>query len=106
MALAVGLLLALLLLDAPWSWAAVVVGAGVEVAESVFLLRWSRRRRATVGVEALVGRRAVAVTDLRPSGQVKFDGELWQARCEAGAAAGDAMVIRRIDGLTLEVEPA
>lgn len=106
MALLTALLLALLVLDSPWSWAAVVVGAGVEVAESVFLVRWSRRRRATVGVEALVGRRAVAVTDLRPSGQVKFDGELWQARCEAGAAAGDPVVIRRIDGLTLEVEPA
>lgn len=106
MALAVGLLLALLVLDAPWSWAAVVVGAGVEVAESVFLLRWSRRRRATVGVEAMIGRRAVAVTDLRPAGQVKFDGELWQARCEAGVAAGDPVVIRRIEGLTLEVEPA
>lgn len=106
MAFVLGLLLALFVLDAPWSFAAVVAGATVEVVESLVLLRWSRRRRATVGAETLAGRRAVASTDLRPSGQVKLDGELWQARCEAGATAGDTVVVCGIEGLTLEVEPA
>lgn len=106
MALTVGLLLALLVLDSPWNWVAVLAGAVIDVGESLLLVRWSRRRRATVGAEALVGRHAVAVTDLWPAGQVKLDGELWQARCEAGASAGDTVVVRRIEGLTLEVEAA
>lgn len=106
MALVVALLLAFTVLDPPWSVVAVVTGALVESAESFALLRWSRRRRATVGTEALVGRTAVATTDLWPAGQVKIDGELWQARCEGGVSAGDEVVVRGIDGLTLEVEPA
>jgi len=105
-AFALGLLLALFVLDAPWSIVAILAGATVEAAEAIVLLRWSQRRRATVGAETLAGRRAVASTDLRPYGQVKLDGELWQARCEAGASAGDTVVVRGLEGLTLEVEPA
>ena len=40
-----------------------------------------------------------------PEGQVRVAGELWQARCEAGAGAGDEVVVREVDGLTLVVEP-
>ena len=71
----------------------------------MLLLRWSRRRRVTVGAEALIGKAGVATTDLWPAGQVKVDGELWQARCEGGADAGTRIVVTRIEGLILTVEP-
>ncbi len=89
-------------------WAAVLIGAAaaVEVAESLLLLAWSRRRRSAVGVEALVGRRGVAVSDLSPDGQVKVDGELWNARAAAGIDAGADVIVRAIEGLTLDVERA
>jgi membrane protein implicated in regulation of membrane protease activity len=103
--LAVALLLAIFVLDEPWSWVAVGVGGAWEVAETVLLVRWSQRRQAAVGVEALVGRRAVVAADCMPEGQVRVAGELWHASCRAGAAAGDEVIVREVDGLTLVVEP-
>ena len=83
-----------------------VAAAGLlETGETYLWFRWSRRRRAAVGVEALIGRAGVATTDLWPEGQVKVDGELWQARCEGGADAGTRVVVTGIEGLTLTVEP-
>ena len=105
MGLAVALLLAIFVLDEPWTWVAVGLGGAWEVAETVLLVRWSQRRQATVGVEALVGRRAVVAADCMPEGQVRVAGELWHARCRAGAAAGDKVVVREVDGLTLVVDP-
>lgn len=104
MALVVALVLALTVLDSPWDVVAVAAGALVEAGESFALLRWSRRRRSVVGAEALFGRSAVATTDLWPEGQVKLDGELWRARCEAGASAGDEVVVRAVEELVLVVE--
>ena len=106
MGLAVGLILAIFVLDEPWSWVAVSLGAGWEIAEAVLLIRWSQRRRAAVGAEALVGRRAVVSSDCMPEGQVRVAGELWRARCAGGASAGDEVVVREVEGLTLVVEPA
>jgi membrane protein implicated in regulation of membrane protease activity len=105
MLLVLSLLLAIFVLDEPWSWVVVVVGGTLEFAESWFYVRWSQRRRPHVGVEALVGRQAVVSSDCRPEGQVRVAGELWRARCEAGASAGETVVVTAVDGLTLEVEP-
>lgn len=105
MLLVVALLLAVFVLDEPWSWVVVVVGGLLEAGESWFYIRWSQRRRPDVGVEALVGKRAIVSADCRPRGQVRVAGELWQARCEAGAAAGEEVVVSEVDGLTLVVEP-
>lgn len=105
MGLLVGLLLALLVLDQPWSWLAVGLGATWEIGEAALLVWWSKRRRAVVGAEALVGRRAVVAADCMPEGQVRVAGELWRALCYAGAGVGDEVVVREVDGLTLVVEP-
>jgi membrane protein implicated in regulation of membrane protease activity len=37
---------------------------------------------------------------------VRVSGEIWKARCKGGCDPGDAVVVRRIDGLVLEVDPA
>jgi membrane protein implicated in regulation of membrane protease activity len=99
MALTVGILLAVFVLDAPWSFAAVGAGAAVELAESGFLIRWSRRRRAAVGVETLVGREAVVLDGLH----VRIDGERWRAEGLAGRSPGEAVTVLAVDGLTLVV---
>jgi membrane-bound serine protease (ClpP class) len=106
MGLFVAVLLAVLVLDEPWSWVAVGLGAAWEIGETALLVWWSKRRRAVVGAEALVGRTAVVAADCMPEGQVRVAGELWRARCDAGARAGDEVVVREVDGLTLVVEPA
>jgi membrane protein implicated in regulation of membrane protease activity len=68
------------------------------------MLRWSRRRRAVTGPEALIGRTARVITTCRPAGQVRVAGELWRARSASGADPGDEVVVRDRDGLTLLVD--
>ena len=40
------------------------------------------------------------------AGQVKVDGEIWDARAAAAVRAGDSVRVTAVDGLTLEVEKA
>ncbi len=105
----VALLVALIFLPSPWSWILVVCAAAIDVAETGAFVWWSRRRRRlvrpAVGVEDLVGRRAVAVTPLLPDGQVRVHGEIWAARSQSPVGHGDAVVVRAVEGLVLEVEP-
>ena len=102
----IGLLLAIFVLPSPWGLVAVVVAGVLDIAETGLFIWWSKRRRASVGVETLVGREGVAVGELWPTGQVKVAGEIWQARCDGGCDAGTKVVVRSVDGLTLVVSPA
>jgi membrane-bound serine protease (ClpP class) len=102
----IAILLALTVLPSPWGIVAVIVGFAIDAAETTFFVRWSKRRRATVGVETLVGRTAVVVRALSPRGQVKLDGEVWEARGPAGVLRGEEVVVIAVDGLVLDVEPS
>ena len=102
----IGVLLAIFVLPSPWGLMAVAIGAVLDIAETYLFIWWSKRPKATVGVDSLVGKTGVAVGELWPEGQVKVNGEIWKARCDGGCDAGTKVVVRAIDGLTLEVEPA
>jgi membrane protein implicated in regulation of membrane protease activity len=104
MLLVVAILLAIFLLPAPWGIVAVAGAGAIEVGEALFFVRWSQRRRARMGVETLVGRRAIVMSALAPAGQVKIDGELWGARSDSPVESGCVVVVRDVDGLTLLVE--
>ena len=108
MLIVLALALAVFVLPAPWGVAAVVASVVLELAEAWFWLWLSRRRKPAVGIERLVGARAVVVTACRPVGQVRVDGELWRASSEAGNDPGDEVTVVAVDadGLTLRVEPA
>ena len=99
-----GILLAVFVLPSPWGILAVAGGGVLDVAESLLLLRWSRRRRAATGAEALVGETARVVTPCHPLGQVRVRGELWAAHSSSGADPGRDVVVRGVDGLTLLVD--
>ncbi len=94
------ILLAIFVVPWPWGLIVVVVGGLLDIAESVVLMRWSRRRRAATGAEAFVGRHAVVVTPT----QVRIAGELWEARSEDPLVPGENVVVRHVDGLTLFVD--
>jgi membrane-bound serine protease (ClpP class) len=100
------ILLAVFVLPPVWGIVAVAGAALVEIAETAFWLRLSRRRRIQVGPEALIGALGEAVTACRPEGQVRVHGELWQARCEAGVDAGNRVRVVAREDLTLTVERA
>jgi membrane protein implicated in regulation of membrane protease activity len=104
--LVLAVLAAILWLPSPWGVLLVLAAALVEAAEVWFWIWWTRRRTSVVGSEALVGSVAVATTPLDPRGQVRVVGELWQARSEPGAGAGERVVIRAVEpDLTLVVTP-
>ena len=102
----VAVILALTVLPSPWGVVAVVGAAAIDVVEIGFFARWSKRRRATVGAETLVGRTAVVVRALSPRGQVQLDGEIWQARAGQDVAPGTEVTITAVDGLVLDVRPS
>ena len=68
------ILLAIFVLEEPWTWVAVAAGATFELAETGLLIWWSKRRHVAVGTETLVGRRAVVSADCMPEGQVQRRG--------------------------------
>ncbi|MDX6509019.1 MAG: hypothetical protein QOG81_771 [Gaiellaceae bacterium] len=106
MALLGAILLAIFVLPPAWRIPVVVAGGAIEVGESFFWIWLSKRRRPAVGVETLVGAHAIVVTQCRPSGQVRVQGELWAARCDEGADSGDEVIVERVEGLTLVVSRA
>lgn len=63
----------------------------------------AQRRRVTTGTEGLVGQIGEAVTALRPRGQVRVHGEIWQAVSAEPVERGTAVEVMRVRGLTLEV---
>jgi membrane protein implicated in regulation of membrane protease activity len=92
----------------PWPWNILVVLGGVliEVGELIWGRRLARRWRPQTGAEAMIGARAEVVSPCRPTGQVRLNGELWEATCEEGADVRDEVIVRAIDGLTLLVDLA
>jgi membrane protein implicated in regulation of membrane protease activity len=93
------ILLAIFVLPSPWGIIAVAAGGLLDVTESVVLLRWSRRRRAVTGAEALIGQKAVVSTPT----QVRVAGELWEAQSEQELVPGDEVEVNGLEGLTLRV---
>jgi membrane-bound serine protease (ClpP class) len=96
----------LLILSSPWNLVAFFVLVPLWLLE---LFGWNqtvKHRRKAVGAETLIGREAVVSTDCRPSGQVRLDGEIWEARCDSGASVGDKVRVIGRDGLVLVVSPA
>ena len=105
MALTVAIVLALLFFPWPWNLAVILGGLAIETGELAWGLRLARRWRPATGAEAMIGRHAEVVSPCRPDGQVRIQGELWQARCAAGADVGDTVRVDRLDGLALVVSP-
>ncbi len=106
MALTVAVVLALVFLPWPWNLVAILGGLAVETGELAWGLSLARRWKPKTGAEAMIGEEARVVAACRPFGEVRLLGELWQARCDEGADAGETVRIESIDGLTLFVRPA
>ena len=97
---------ALIFLPLPWALLLIALTAVLELSLWFFGIRYSRRRRAQVGVQTMIGTVGEAITALTPDGQVKVDGEIWQAHGPPEIRAGDQVRITGVKGLTLEVERA
>ena len=94
------ILLAIFFLPYPWGIVAILAGGLIDIAESLVLLKWSRRRRAVTGVEALIGRTAVVSSPT----QVRVAGEIWEARSHRLLVPGEEVVVQGFEGLTVLVD--
>ena len=104
---AVALLVSIILaffIPFPWNALVVIGGISVEVVELTWGLRLARRWRPQTGAEAMIGLEAEVVSACRPTGQVRVNGELWEANCAAGADAGATVIVKRLEALTLIVD--
>ncbi|HEY1263530.1 MAG TPA: NfeD family protein, partial [Terriglobales bacterium] len=105
---------ALLLVDAPIPEMRVRLATALAVslpvgAITVFLMSIAlraRRNKVVTGAQGLEGEVGVARTTLAPRGKVFVHGELWDAVSTREIAAGEPVVVRRLNGLELEVEAA
>jgi len=66
----------------------------------------ARRRPVVSGAEGLLREEARAVESFDRQGLVQVHGETWSAVTRVPVAAGQRLRIVRVNGLTLEVEPA
>ena len=104
---------ALLLVDAPipemrvhlWTALAVSVPIGLITAFLMTLALKARRNKVVTGEQGLIGEVGVAQTQLSPQGKVFVHGEIWDAVSSLSVVAGERVVVRRVDGLQLEVDP-
>jgi membrane-bound serine protease (ClpP class) len=88
----------------PWRLVILVIAAMIEVLEVFFWIKFLRRYRVTTGAEGMLGETAQAIGSLDPEGQVRFRGEIWNARSNAPVAEGDEVRVAAVEGLTLVVE--
>jgi membrane-bound serine protease (ClpP class) len=65
----------------------------------------ARRNKITTGIEGLIGEVAIAQTPLAPSGKVFVHGEIWDAVATTNIPAGERVVVNKVDGLQLKVDP-
>jgi membrane-bound serine protease (ClpP class) len=75
---------------------------------TVFLMTIALKARANkvvTGAQGLIGQIAVTQTPLSPLGKVFVHGEIWDAVASADVPTGQTVVVRRVDGLQLQVDP-
>jgi membrane-bound serine protease (ClpP class) len=65
----------------------------------------AHRNKRVSGSQGLIGEVAVAQTALLPRGKVFVHGEIWDAVSSSDVSAGQTVVVARVDGLILRVEP-
>ena len=105
---------ALLLVDGPIPQMRIKLITALSVAVpigliTVFLMSIAiraRRNKIVTGIQGLIGQIAIARSPLVPAGKVFVQGELWNAIAPESVNAGEPVVIRSVENLTLHVERA
>ncbi len=63
--------------------------------------------KVKTGLEALIGARGIAVTDLKPKGEIRVMGEFWQATAkDKWIINGETVEVTGMEGMFLVVKPA
>ena len=84
---------------------AVSVPLGAITAFLMSIAVRARRNKVVTGEQGLLGQIGITQTALAPTGKVFVHGELWDAVAAVNIPAGERVIVQRIDGLMLHVEP-
>jgi membrane-bound serine protease (ClpP class) len=84
---------------------AVSIPLGLITAFLMTIALKARRNKVVTGAQGLLGETGVAQTALSPLGKIFVHGELWDAIASSVLPPGQLVVVRKIDGLTLQVDP-
>jgi len=84
---------------------AVSIPLGIITAFLMGIAVRARRHKIVTGKQGLIGEIGIAQTMLAPAGKVFVHGELWDAVSTIPVPAGEQIVVRQVDGLTLRVDP-
>jgi membrane-bound serine protease (ClpP class) len=85
---------------------AVSIPLGLITAFLMSIALKARRNKMVSGAQGIIGETGIAQTSLSPRGKIFVHGELWDAVSSSNVSVGESVVVRRIDGLVLQVEPA
>jgi membrane-bound serine protease (ClpP class) len=102
----------LLLVDGPipqmrvqlWTALGVSVPLGVITVFLMTIALRARRSKVVTGLQGMIGAVGEARTDIDPEGKVFVQGELWNAHAPSRVGIGEHVVVRKVEGLELEVE--
>lgn len=84
---------------------AVSIPLGIITAFLMSIAVRARRNKVVTGEQGLIGEIGIAQSTLAPAGKVFVHGELWDAVSTVPVPAGERIIVRQVDGLTLRVEP-
>ena len=102
----------LLLVDGPipelrvklWTALSVSIPLGAITVFLMSIALRARRNKVVTGKQGMIGSVGEARTDIDPEGKVFVQGELWNAHAPSRVAIGEHVVVKKIEGLELEVE--
>ena len=102
----------LLLVDGPipelrvhlWASLAISIPLGLITIFLMSIAIKARQNKVVTGAQGLLGAIGEARTEIDPEGKVFVMGELWNAHAPTRVRMGEQVVIRKVDGLELEVE--
>jgi membrane-bound serine protease (ClpP class) len=102
----------LLLVDGPipemrvklWTALSVSIPLGAITIFLMSIALKARRNKVVTGKQGMIGSVGEARTDIDPEGKVFVKGELWNAHAPSRVQMGEHVVVKKIEGLELEVE--
>ncbi|HWP01360.1 MAG TPA: nodulation protein NfeD [Methylococcus sp.] len=89
----------------PFLIAGFAVGSAALFVGATGLILRARKRPVVSGREEMVGAVGQALEDFESRGMIRVHGEIWFAETKTPIRKGQSVKVRKIHGLTLEVEP-
>ena len=86
--------------------AAFVVATGLLLIITIRIFMRVSKQAAVSGIEQFVGLSGECISNFDESGMVKVDGEIWKAVTDTPLHSGDHVIVKKVNGLELEVTKA